>query len=74
MIKTRSPLYLSQMSDQVKAKLEQLAKDVGVANWVVVESILEKSFKISSENNLDLSKFLGGPNKARTGKRHKKGA
>lgn len=70
--KTRSSMYLKQMSDDVKAKLSEKATLLGVANWVVAEKILEMGLGID-KSGIDLNKWLGvNANRARTGKPHKK--
>lgn len=69
--KTRSPMYCRQMSDDVKAHLEQKAGELNVATWLIVEKILENTFGI--ESGIDLNKWLGvNANRARTGKPYKK--
>ena len=64
--KTRSPLFLKQMSDAVNAKVEEKAEQLGVAKWVVIETILESTLGI--DTGVDLNKWLGvNANRARTG-------
>lgn len=65
--KTRSPIYLKQMSDDVKAKLSEKAEQLGVANWVIAEKILENGLGIE-KSGINLNKWLGiNANRARTG-------
>lgn len=72
-IKTRSTLYLKQMNDEVKAKLEMLSKSTGIAQWAIVEDILEERFGIDSSNAVDVNKFLkGNKNKNKAGTRNRK--
>ena len=70
--KTRSALYLRQMNDDVKANLAIKAEQLGVANWVIAEKILENGLGLDN-NGIDLNKWLGiNANRARTGKPYKK--
>jgi hypothetical protein len=71
-MKTRSAMYLRQLSDKVHAKLDSKATELGIAKWLLIEKILEDHLGIE-DNELDLSKFLGiNRNSARTGKPYKK--
>lgn len=72
-IKTRSPLFCKQMSDEVKYHLNKKSKELSIANWLLIEVILEKSLGLDTSDHIDLSKWLGTPQKLRTGLRHKKG-
>ncbi len=66
--KTRSAIYFKQMSDDVKARLSEKAEQLGVANWVIAEKILENGLGIE-KSGIDLNKWLGiNANRARTGK------
>ena len=70
--KTRSALYLRQMSDDVNKALNVKANELGVAKWVVVEKILETNLGID-KSGIDIHKWLGvNANTARTGKPHSK--
>lgn len=65
--KTRSAVFFKQMSDDVKARLAEKAEQLGVANWVVAEKILENGLGIDN-SGIDLNKWLGiNANRARTG-------
>ena len=71
--KTRSALYLRQMNDDVKAVLDDKAKALGVAQWLIVEKVLENALGIDTSNTIDLNKWLGvNAQRARTGKPYKK--
>jgi hypothetical protein len=66
--KTRSPMYLKQMSDDVNAKLEEKSGQLNIAKWLIIETILENALGIDKKG-IDLNKFLGvNANRARTGK------
>lgn len=70
-IKTRSAMYLRQMNDDVKSVVTRKAEELGVANWVVVEKILESALDIKGER-IDIKKYLGtNANRARLGKAYK---
>lgn len=58
-IKTRSKMFLSKMSDDVQIKVEQVAKDMCISKWLVIEQILENAFGITNEK-IDVQKWLKG--------------
>jgi hypothetical protein len=71
-MKTRSPLYMRQLSDKVHAKLDSHATSEGLAKWLLVEKILEKYFNIK-DDGLNLAEFIGiNKNSARIGLPYKK--
>lgn len=69
-LKTRSTYYQRQMSDEVKVKIKRKADEMGIAQWLLVEMILENALGISNQDSLDVSKWLAGNHsKSRTGKK-----
>lgn len=58
-IKTRSPLYLKQISDEVVRNVDRVARESGLAKWLLIEVILENHFDIKNDNKIDLKKYIG---------------
>lgn len=72
-LKTRSALHLYKMSDDVKSKLAETEKATGLAQWLIVEKLLEDAFGIKSDESINLEKFLGvTAHRAKVGKSRKK--
>jgi hypothetical protein len=70
-LKTRSSLYLRQLNDDVKKALDKKSIELGIAKWLIIESILEKALNIKSST--EMIDFLGtSKTRARTGKPVKK--
>lgn len=68
-LKTRSPLYLKQLSDEVLKNVDRVARESGLAKWLLIEIILEDHFDIKNHNKIDLKKYVGiNRTNARTGK------
>lgn len=68
-LKTRSPLYLKQLSDEVLKNVDRVARESGLAKWLLIEIILEDHFDIKNSNKIDLKKYVGiNRTNARTGK------
>lgn len=74
-LKTRSPLYLRHMSDEVKSKVNTTADQLKISNWLLVEKILEDYLGIKNTDSVDVTKFIGtNRHTARLGKPYKKKA
>lgn len=56
--KSRSPMYLRNMSDEVQTVLSELAKDLKQPRWLIMEKILEAAFNLDS-NVQDVKVLLG---------------
>ena len=69
--KTRSTLYCRQMSDDVKVKVSETAATMGIAQWLVIEKILESAFGIDDEDTFDVAKWITKHKRGSTGKAYK---
>ena len=72
-IKTRSPLYLKNISDEVNEKLNVKASELNIAKWLLVEKVLEDYLGIKNTDSIDVTQFVGtNRTNIRTGKPYNK--
>lgn len=56
--KTHKPLFCNKCDVRTIDKIDQIAEELEVAKWMVIDSILSSSLGFKSKNSLDLSKWL----------------